>query len=554
MAAMLLCMATPARAQDAGTITGVEVDAGSSVPIPSAQVQIVGTTRGVVTGDDGRFRLAAVRPGTYQIRALRLGYQSSSQRVTVTAGATNDLTFALAQTAVSLEQVVTTATGEGERKREIGSAVATLQPAEAQITAAQNISQLITGKVAGIDVQQAGGTVGGGSRIRIRGASSLSLTNEPLIVVDGIRFNNAVSQSNTTGSTTIGVGGQVPSRFNDINPDDIETIEILKGPAAAAQYGTAAANGVIQVTTKRGRSGRPRWTVYGEGGTIKDVTDYPSNYLYTSPTGGRCTLDSMTRTLCTQAPDSVFSFNPLVAHSPFINGQRGAYGASVTGGTDQVTYYAAGNFDKQQGVFTSSLDQRAGGRANVSMQLRDNWNLQVGTSYLADHLRLPQNDNNTLGIVSAGLLGAARDNPVTLGYLSGATPEQIYNINTRQDINRFESTVNTGYQPLPWLTATVVAGLDYLNRWDNELVPPNKVAFGSLPDGQRTSNPYSIYNYTANGTLSASFMPIEGLRSTTKYSSLFSKELVRGTLAFGAKLQRNQLCSLEQARVSRSTK
>ena len=534
--AMLLCMATPGRAQDAGTISGVVTDAGSRAPIPSAQVQIVGTTRGATTGDDGRFRIAGVRPGTYQVRVLRLGYQASAQPVTVTSGGTNELQFGLSQAAVSLEQVITTATGETERKREIGSAVATLTPAVEQIAAAQNVSQLLTGKIAGVDVQQAGGTVGSGSRIRIRGASSLSLTNEPLVVVDGIRFNNNVAQSTTVGSTTIGVGGQVPSRFNDINPEDIETIEVLKGPAAAAQYGTAAANGVIQITTKRGRSGKPRWTTFVEGGTIKDVTDYPANYIYTSPTGGRCTLDSMTRSLCTQAADSAFSFNPLVTYSPFLDGKRGAYGASVNGGSDQITYYVAGNYDKQQGVFQTSIDQRASGRANVSMQMRDNWNLQIGTSYLADHLRLPQNDNNTLGIVSAGLLGAPRDNAVTQGYLSGATPTQIYAINTRQDINRFESTVNSSYQPLSWLTATVVSGLDFLNRFDNELIPPNKVSFGSLPDGQRTANPYNIYNYTANGTLSAAFTPFEGLKATTKVSGLFNKELIRGTQAFGAKL------------------
>lgn len=532
----MLCMGSTASAQDAGTITGIVVDAGSRAPIPSVQMQIVGTTRTVLTGEDGRYRISGVRAGTYQLRALRLGYSAGSQGISVTAGGTAEANFSLAQAAVSLEQVVTTATGEAERKREIGSAVGSLQPTQSQVTAAQNVSQLLTGKVAGVDVQQAGGTVGGGSRVRIRGATSVSLTNEPLIVLDGIRYNNSVAQSNTSGSTTIGVGGQVPSRFNDVNPDDIETIEVLKGPAAAAQYGTAAANGVIQITTKRGHSGKPRWTAYAEGGTIKDVTDYPANYLRTSPTGGRCTLDSMTRNLCAQAPDSIFSFNPLVTNSPFRTGHRGGYGASVTGGSDQVNFYVAGNYDKQQGVFTSSLDQRGSGRANVSMQLRDNWNLQLGSSYLADHLRLPQNDNNTLGIVSAGLLGSARNSPTTLGYLSGAYPEQIYNINTRQDINRFESSLNTAYQPLNWLTATFVAGLDYLNRWDNELVPPGKVNFGSLPDGQRTSNPYSIYNYTTNATLSAVFTPFAGIRSTTKFSGLFNKELVRGTLAFGAKL------------------
>src|SRR2546423_2311619 len=539
---LLTSIVSTGRAQDAGTISGRVIDATSNAPVASAQVQVVGTTRGAVTGDDGRYRIAAVRPGQYQVRALRLGYQASSQTVDVASGGTSEASFALSPAAISLEQVVTTATGERERKRQIGSAVSTLQPQPEQIASAQNVSQLLSGKVPGVDVQQAGGTVGTASRIRIRGATSISLTNEPLIVIDGIRFNNNVGNSGTTGSTTIGVGGQVPSRFNDINLEDVETFEVLKGPAAAAQYGTAAANGVIQITTKRGRSGRPRWTTFVEGGTIRDVTDYPANYLRVAnernTNGSRraCTLDSQTRGLCTPNPDSLLIFNPLVANSPFIDGHRGAYGASVSGGTDQVTYYVSGNYDREQGVFEVSQDQRASGRANLSMQLRDNWNVQVGSSYLAAHTRLPQNDNNVLGVVSSGLLGNAFDDPTAHGYLSGQIPQAIYAINTRQDVNRFENTLNTSYQPLSWLTATGVAGLDYLNRFDNEVVPPNQVSFGSLPDGQRTSNPYQIYNYSANATLSATFSPFSGLKSTTKVSGLFNKELIRGTQAFGAKL------------------
>jgi TonB-linked SusC/RagA family outer membrane protein len=539
---LLIGIASEALSQDAGTLTGRVIDASSNAPVPSAQIQVVATTRGAVTGDDGRFRIAGMRPGQYQVRVLRLGYQASVQTVDVPAGGTADANFSLAPAAVSLEEVVTTATGERERKREIGSAVSTMQPQAEQIASAQNLSQLLTGKVPGVDVQQAGGTVGAGSRIRIRGAASISLTNEPLVVVDGIRFNNSIGNSATTGSTTIGVGGQVPSRFNDINPEDIETIEVLKGPAAAAQYGTAAANGVLQITTKRGRSGKPRWTTFIEGGSIKDVTTYPANWaqvaVQRNANGSRiiCTLDSQTRGLCTPNPDSLVSFNPLVAYSPFINGQRGAYGASVSGGSDQITYYLGGNFDREQGVFEISQDQRASGRANLSVQMRDNWNIQLGTSYLASHTRLPQNDNNVLGVVSSGLLGNAFDDPAAHGYLSGQVPQAIYAINTRQDVQRFENTVNTSYQPLSWLTATGVAGLDYLSRFDNEVVPPNKVTFGSLPDGQRQSNPYQIYNYTANGTLSAVFTPFAGIKSTTKVSGLFNKELIRGTQAFGAKL------------------
>lgn len=553
--ALLVGIASAVLAQEGGTLTGRVIDATSNAPVPSAQVQVVGTTRGAVTGDDGRFRIAGIRAGQYQVRVLRIGYQASVQTVDVPAAGTADANFSLAPAAVSLEEVITTATGERERKREIGSAVSTMQPQPEQIASAQNLSQLLTGKVPGVDVQQAGGTVGAGSRIRIRGAASISLTNEPLVVVDGIRFNNSIGQSATTGSTTIGVGGQVPSRFNDINPEDIETIEVLKGPAAAAQYGTAAANGVLQITTKHGRSGKPRWTTYVEGGSIRDVTEYPANFaqIGTTTAGRRttnCSLDNQTRALCTPFADSLVSFNPLKAYSPFIDGKRGAYGASVSGGSDQITYYAGGNFDREQGVFEISQDQRASGRANLSVQMRDNWNVQLGTSYLASHTRFPQNDNNVLGIVSSGLLGSAFDDspqtppcvgaPGALsgahGYLSGQCPQAIYAINTRQDVQRFENTVNTSYQPLSWLTATGVAGLDYLSRFDNEVVPPQKVFFGSLPDGQRQSNPYQVYNYTANGTLSAVFTPFPGIKSTTKVSGLFNKEMIRGTQAFGAKL------------------
>ena len=545
-------------AQQGGVLTGRVTDAGSNAPIPNVQVMVVGTTRGTYTGDDGRYRIAGITPATVTVRFLRIGYQAQTRTVTIGAGATANVDASLKASAVTLEQVVTTATGQSERKREQGNAVGTVVPAPRELATALSPSQLLTGRVPGVDVQSSGGTTGSGSRIRIRGANSLSLSNEPIVIIDGIRFNNAVSQDNTSGATTIGVGGQVPSRFNDINPEDIERVDILKGPAAAALYGTAAASGVIQITTKKGRNAKPRWTAFVEGGSIKDVTDYPSNFAQVGTTskGARttaCTLDSQTRGLCTANPDSLVSLNPLKQYSPFVNGHRGAYGASVLGGSDAANYYLAGNYDKQQGVLQVSTEQRGSGRANIAAQVRPNWNIQVGTSYLADHIRLPQNDNNTLGVISTALLGSAFDDTVAgkpcsggpsfnptqcrHGFLSGIIPAQTENgITTRQDVQRFENSINTTYQPLGWLTANATAGLDYLNRYDNELVLPNTVNFGSLPQGQRTSNPYQIYNYTANGSLSAVWQPTDALKATSTGSVQFNKELVRGTRAFGANL------------------
>ncbi|HUQ19124.1 MAG TPA: SusC/RagA family TonB-linked outer membrane protein [Gemmatimonadaceae bacterium] len=539
MAVALAFTAHTAKAQT-GSINGRVTDAVSRNPVVAAAVQVVGTTRGASTAEDGTYRIPGLAAGNYQLRVLRLGYQASSKSVSVGNGATATADFTLSPVAVSLNDVVTTATGETARKREIGSNVTTLQPKQPDLATAQSVSQLLSAHVPGVNVIASGGTIGSGSRIRIRGANSISLTNEPLVIIDGIRFGTAVGADNTSGATSIGVGGQVPSRINDINPEDIASIEVLKGPAAAAQYGTAAANGVLQITTKRGRVGKPRWNVFAEGGTIRDVTTYPANWAQVGKTtaGARttaCSLDNQTRNLCTPNPDSLVHFSPLDAADPFIDGHRGAYGASVSGGTDAIQYYLAGNYDRQQGVFEISQEQRAGGRANLSVQVRPNWTVQLGTSYLADHLRLPQNDNNTLGIISAALLGRAFDDAAH-GFLNNQVPQAVYAINTRQDVQRFENTINSSIQPLKWLTATVVGGLDYLDRYDNEVVPPAMVTFGSLPDGQRNSNPYKIYNYSSSATLSAKFTPFDGLISTTKASGAFQKELVKGTRAFGAKL------------------
>src|SRR6185437_9900811 len=322
--------------QTGGTITGSVVDASSHAPIPSVRIQIVGTQRATLGDAEGKFRITVLTPGQYQVRAMRIGFAASTQTVTVAAGSPANIAFTLSPVAISLEQVVTTATGETQRKKEQGTAVAVLQPTPVELATAQSPSQLLTGKVAGVDVASTGGTVGSGSRIRIRGANSLSLSNEPLLIVDGVRYNNDFTNAPVGG---IGVGGQRPSPFNDINPEDIADIQVLKGPAAAAQYGTAAANGVLQITTKHGSNTKPRWNAYAEGGTIQDVTTYPSNYHQVGlTTAGKrtttCTLDSQTLGNCTPNPDSLVFYNPLAASGALIHGHRGAYGLSVNGGTD----------------------------------------------------------------------------------------------------------------------------------------------------------------------------------------------------------------------------
>ncbi|MGD8320568.1 MAG: TonB-dependent receptor plug domain-containing protein, partial [Gemmatimonadota bacterium] len=242
-AVMLLCGAALASAQQYGAVTGLVTDGATGGPLSAVQIQVANTNIGGLTNADGRFLLPRVPLGQQTIRAIRIGYAQQSQTVTVTAGGTVSVNFTLEGSAVAVEGLVVTATGEQQRTREVGVAVGKVNMDNVSLAANANISNTLQSRVPGVTVTQAGGTTGTGSRIRIRGSASISLNNSPLIVIDGVRA------SNSTGNS-IGVGGQDVSRLDDIAAEDIEKIEVLKGPAASAMYGTAAANGVIVITTK----------------------------------------------------------------------------------------------------------------------------------------------------------------------------------------------------------------------------------------------------------------------------------------------------------------
>src|SRR5262245_6374791 len=287
--------ALAAHAQATGTITGRVTDRSTQQPIADAQVLIVGSTRGARTSDAGQYRLTTVPAGEVRVRVIRLGYEAETRTLTVSGNQTVTADFALGVTATRLDQVVVSATGESELRRESGNNVATINTDSIPKTLVNGVNDLLSSRAANVVVTQTSGTTGGGSRIRIRGSNSLSLSNEPLIIIDGVRAISDVSGS------TIDIGGQNPSRLDDLNPEDIDDIEIIKGPAAAALYGTAAANGVVQITTKRGRAGKTKWTTYADGGSVRDVTSFPANYerigLTTAATPRRTAFCSLEREL-----------------------------------------------------------------------------------------------------------------------------------------------------------------------------------------------------------------------------------------------------------------
>ncbi len=302
--------AASAHAQQ-GTITGRITDSLTREPVAAAQVSILGTTNGAQTNNAGQYTIRGVTPGAVEVRVLRIGFAEVRRRVTVAAGETATLDIALRAVAMSLNPVVTTATGM-QRRVEVGNAIAQVDAAEVvQSRAVSNLGDLLTSRAAGVQVLP-GTQTGAGTRVRIRGTSSLSLTNNPIYVIDGVRVEG------TTGSSTLSVGGTTPSRVGDLNPEEIESIEVVRGPSASTLYGTDAANGVIVITTKKGIAGRTQWTYYTEQTAITDRNDYPTAYRgwRTGTTGTtnstqsntvQCFLSQVASGACAQ--DSVTSFN-----------------------------------------------------------------------------------------------------------------------------------------------------------------------------------------------------------------------------------------------------
>ncbi|MGH7463486.1 MAG: TonB-dependent receptor plug domain-containing protein, partial [Longimicrobiales bacterium] len=308
---------------------------------------------------------------------------------------------------------MTTATGE-QRRNEVGNAIAQMNATEiVQTRAVSNMADLMTARAAGVTVF--GGTqTGAGVRVRIRGTSSLSLSNNPIYVIDGIRVEGA------TGSSSVGVGGTTPSRISDLNPEEIESIEVVRGPSAATLYGTDAANGVIVITTKRGVAGRAQWNYYTEQTAITDRNEYPTAYRgwRTGTTGTtnstasntvQCFLSQRAAGTCLQ--DSVTSYN---LHrdkdaTPYGVGYRQQHGLQIRGGSETVRYFVHGEWEDEDGVtkvpeferrylasrgISLRSDQadpnhlrKVTARANMDIAVRDNLDIGVNAGYITQDLR-----------------------------------------------------------------------------------------------------------------------------------------------------------------------
>ena len=541
----LLAFASLARAQDPRIVTVRVTDAVSRQPVAAAQVNLVGTTIGGTTNAEGRLIMRGIAPGNHDIRVLRVGYAEQKKTAIVAAAAETTVDFALQPVSIQLAPVVTTATGE-QRRVEIGNSVSSIDVTK-QLEQApiRNMGDIIGSKAAGVQVLP-GNMTGAGSRVRIRGTASISLSNDPIYVIDGIRMTS-------TGGGGVGVGGTTHSRVSDINPEEIENIEIVKGPSAATLYGTDAANGVIVITTKKGRAGVSNWTVYADQGMVQDKNDYPTMHAIlghrpaTPTTAIKCLLKetsaAVSATGATCVVDSLSSVNVYKDDflTPIQDGWRNQIGLQVAGGSDAVRYFVSADREKEMGPYGiptferqrfDSLKipisdyqarpnalQKASFRANLNMAVTPRFDLSIASGFVKLEQRLPQVDNNVNSFWYNGMVGPGFKGPGpgytgvgTLGQklygYAQFTPGDIFQALAQQAVSRFIGSSNANWRPKSWLQARADFGIDLTDRVDNSLCMLAQCAdFGTQRLGSASDRRADVVNLTANLGATGTWQP-----------------------------------------------
>lgn len=397
--------AAPARQ---GTITGQVTDIGTGAPLAGAQVFVPGSNLGSITGADGRYRLLNVPAGQVTVQVRLLGYGTEERTVTVATGETLQVDFALTAQAIRLGEVVASVDAVDVRRRELGTDIASIDVQEAVTEGAvTDLSELLQARGAGISVTRGSGLAGSASQIRIRGPSSLTQDNTPLIIIDGVRASH-----NTTFGTSATAGGGT-SRLNDLNPADIASMQVVKGPAATALYGSEAAPGVIVITTKQGQAGVPEFRIGTRVGVINNDWDYPDNYSNVTEFYGVTDLNDP-RISQFPAEQNPLTGEIFIKHNPFENPTTSPFrqgyirdlSASARGGGDRVRYFTSASYAVQQGVVDVNEYNRGNFTGDLDFSLTDNLTIRTNVGLVQSERGFPQDNSTGSGVGVNGFLGS----------------------------------------------------------------------------------------------------------------------------------------------------
>ena len=518
---LALASAAPLAAQQQGaTVGGVVVSARTAQPLAGAAISVVGTTRGTVTNEDGRFLIPGLQGSQFTLNVSMIGYRS----VTVNASAGQlDIRVELEESVVALDEIVVTGTAGGQTKRALGTTVAKVDAANMVEKAPVNtVTELINGRAAGVSVISTTGMVGGGNRIRIRGANSFSLSNEPLVYIDGVRVNN----NQASGPINQAFGSRSISRWSDINPEDIESIEIIKGPAAATLYGTEAANGVIQIITKKGTAGNARFNFSMKQGANWFAN--PQGRLWTNYAMVDGELQSI----------DIVDLEKSRGNDIWQTGHIQQYDLSVTGGTDRLRYYVSGSHENTTGVEKENSVKKWGARTNLSLAATDNLDLTASMGYVTGRTNLTFEAGGGGYTWTTYFATPAKLNTPYRGFYS-YLPE-VYDalFDSWQDLERSTLSFSADHRPTPWFSHRLTVGRDQTREQDNELMnhDPRWLFFDEFAGvGYKEmwdrNTDYTTLDY--NATVRVPVPGMDGLESSTSVGTQYYRYYHEYVYAYG---------------------
>jgi TonB-linked SusC/RagA family outer membrane protein len=542
----LLVLAAFSQIRVSGSITGKD-----GKGIPAASVLVQGTTIGTYTDDNGKYEFnAALEPGGYLLEVSAVGFKTTTQRLNINNNKTYTVNVQLSDDVMKMDEVVVTGVSAGTTRKQLGSYVSTVKADQLTKGATGNVLAALQGKTAGAQIIQNNGDPGGAISVRLRGISSISSSSEPLYIVDGVIVNNATTRVTNTSANYDGqnfVGSIGQNRLADINPADIERIEVLNGAAAAAIYGSRANAGVVQIFTKRGSTGAPVVSVSTSIMINKlrkavEVNQSPTKFGGPTDGPGAQTQDILTPSLTTKTDVNRYDYNEYIFHTGIGTDNN----VSVSGGKDKTKYYASGSYFKNEGIVKNTDFRRFSFRANLDQGWGEKVNFNLGLNYInslsnekpdGNSFFSPLNSINIIGNFHDIFKRDALGNLLAVGERGRVNPVSVIeDIKQRQETNRIIANAGLKIRPVKGLSFDYTLGIDQYNQKGETYIPPfaynvSDGFYGGGPTLDPTRNGYAsaaTYNFfqinnEANLTYQAKFGT--SITSTTQvgYSVQYEK-------------------------------
>jgi len=509
----LFCLMTVAQVTISGKVTRAD-----GTGIPSVSVSVLNSGYGTATDAEGNFSIRApLKSGPHILSFSGIGFKSAEHTLQVGAETNYTVNIQLADDALNLDEVVVTGVSAGTTRKQLGSYVGTVKGEDLTKGATGNVLAALQGKTPGAQIIQNSGDPGGGISVRLRGISSVNSSSEPLYIVDGVIVNNATTRvtntsANYDGQRFVGTIGQ--NRLADINPADIERIEVLNGAAAAAIYGSRANAGVIQIFTKRGSTGAPVVSVTTSllvSSLRKSVEVNRAPLKFGGPTDGpgAQTQDILTPALVTTTPVTRYDYNDYI----FRTGIGTDNNVSIAGGRDKTKYYTSASFYKNQGIIRNTDFRRFSFRANVDQGLGEKINVNLGLNFInsfsnekpdGNSFFSPMNSINIIGNFHNIWQRDALGNLMAVGERGRVNPVSIIeDLKQRQETNRVIANAGIKFRPVQGLSIDYMMGIDQYSQKGETFIPPfaynvSDGFFGGGPTLDPTRNGYASaasYNF-----------------------------------------------------------